>query len=84
MGPPWAVVAAAAPAAGAGSGASLAEQISQVASTPANTTEATTTAMAMPAGPPSDRRRVASWRPRGRSGCSRASGWGGGRARCPS
>jgi hypothetical protein len=30
----------------------LAELISQVASTPANTTEATTTAMAAPAGPP--------------------------------
>ena len=51
-------------AGGAGSGASSADEISQVARTPASTTEATTTAMATPAGPPSDRRRVASWRPR--------------------
>src|SRR5829696_2468949 len=63
----------------AGPPGSLAELISQVASTPANTTEATTTAMAAPAGPP-NLRRGASWRPRTRSGSSGSSG--GGRAGC--
>jgi hypothetical protein len=79
VGPPWAVLATAGPAATAGPGASLAELISQVARIPANTTEAMTTAMAAPAGPPRGRRGVASWRPRGRSGCS--GGPGAGRAR---
>jgi hypothetical protein len=69
VGPPWAVLAAAWPATADGAGASLAELISQVARIPANTTEAMTTAMAAPAGAPSDRC-AASWRPRGRSGCS--------------
>src|SRR5215211_3075159 len=74
VGPAGLVVASA-----AGPSGSLAELISQVASTPANTTEAMTTAMAAPAGPPNVCR-CASWRPRTRSGCS---GWsGGGSARC--
>src|SRR5215218_2950896 len=81
VGPPWALLAGASPAAAAGGlGASLAELISQVARIPANTTEAMTTAMAAPAGPPRERRGAASWRPRGRSGYS-SRGPDAGRAR---